>query len=878
MFWEILATFFNSRELLLGSLGITCVLKSILLATLFPYISNSKISIKSILYLVLILASAVFVDCFLFLNAANTRFLSSEALCYIAHCARTANIIFPLSLALFIQDLARIKNHIFAISLFFCGGILAFFHFIEAYSSKFLNVPLIQIDFIFFLAMGAFTLFQALSVIYRPKNRPALLTHQLKIFTFWLLIPFFLLKALINNLFIPFLSGILPNNALISLNTVFLTWAMYYCAFKLIGLRFLNAKDHISTTKRFNFVEHFKKAIERMGQATTTIELKHLTQQFFHQTFAIPDSLTHLIIFQDTYCDQGERKINLLPESPLDNLLRHTKIITRDEIEFSAFYEQKAVYQIAADFLVHLEADIFIPIYSKQQFIGCIIIDRHSRLKNFFSGAEQDEMAVFAAYLASVINLVKNRSLDSILAKEKMLTEELHLKQEELNQYRESIRSFLRVSQEQKSGVIFYRQCKFTFANQAAHSFVPFDPNLHQGHPLAQALKQVARNTEKYKTSQTITTLPDQNNRRITITALPSLENQGLILILNFPEATDLIKLQTNLLKDPSKWDYLLYLESTQAGTLINKFFPSTLETSVNAKIDLLRASLHRSCTYLTAPTEDLPDLTNLFFTLSQRKQLHLMKLKEPEKQLAQGILLFGLSQLFQAEKETPPLLEQLDKTGLLYIENIQFLSLETQTYLAEFLRYGAFRSIKDEQRTVSDVRIICSSTANLELLVNEGKFSGELWHELRRCTVNFPSVSLLPKEEFDELTLGICHQALPSEPLKRMLALTERERALLFEKKVNSLHELRHALNTLLTHKSTQSEVKITPATLPTLDNQHDEELINRAILMGKKSLQDKETMTFLWKKFQNQAKIATLLGVNRSSVNRRCQQFGLL
>ena len=33
---------------------------------------------------------------------------------------------------------------------------------------------------------------------------------------------------------------------------------------------------------------------------------------------------------------------------------------------------------------------------------------------------------------------------------------------------------------------------------------------------------------------------------------------------------------------------------------------------------------------------------------------------------------------------------------------------------------------------------------------------------------------------------------------------------------------------------------------------------------------------MTCLWNKFKNQNKIATLLGVNRSSVNRRCNVEG--
>lgn len=883
MVQAILATFFNSRELLLCALGVTFALKSILLAVIIPYVSNSKVSSKSSAYLILILLSALLVDGFLFIYSSQTYALftlSIETNILLHRFTSLTSTIFLIALSLFIENLSQKKISLTNFLLYLSGFFLLVFHFFEYSFSQIFTISVKQANHLYFFALAPTILLNALYSIYGKKIRkPALLTHQLKIFTFWLLVPVFILKALINNPFIPFLSEILPNNALISLNTVFLTSAMYYCAFKLIGLRFLNAKDHISTTKRFNFVEHFKQVIERMGQVTTTIELKHLTQQFFRQTFAIPESHTHLVIVQDSYCDQGERKINLQPESQLDEFLRRTKIITRDEIEFSAFYEQQEIFTTGARFLSDLSADIFIPIYSKNHFIGCIIIDHHARPNHFFSGAEQDEMAVFAAYLASVINLVKNRSLDAILAKEKVLTEELHLKQQELNQYRESIRSLLRVSQEQKFGIIFYRQSRFTFANQVAQLFVPFDPNLHHGHPLTQSLKQVARNAEKYKTTQTVTTLPDQNHRRITITAIPSIENQGLILTLCYPEATDLIKLQANLLKDPSKWDYLLYLESTEAGTLINSFFPAFNETAIELKIALLRASLHRTCTYLTAPPEDLPDLIRLFHTLSQSKQLHTLSLKEPEKNLEHGVSLFGLSPLLQFEKiSTDPLFKQLDKKGMLYLENIQFLSLETQQHLAEFLRHGAFSPIKDGQKIASDVRVVCSSAVNLEPLVQEGSFSGELWHELKRCVIHFPSIASLSKKEFDEITAGICYQTVTSDPLKRVLTLTEKEKAMLFEEKVESLHELRHALNTLLAHKSAEAEITINPAKSTTLDTQHQEELINRAILLGKKALKDKELMSFLWKKFQNQAKIATLLGVNRSSVNRRCQQFGLL
>ena len=57
-----------------------------------------------------------------------------------------------------------------------------------------------------------------------------------------------------------------------------------------------------------------------------------------------------------------------------------------------------------------------------------------------------------------------------------------------------------------------------------------------------------------------------------------------------------------------------------------------------------------------------------------------------------------------------------------------------------------------------------------------------------------------------------------------------------------------------------------------------HDVELTKIARL-GRKALQDEKVMAMLWDKFEkNQNKIAAFLGVNRSSVNRRCKDYNLV
>ena len=61
-----------------------------------------------------------------------------------------------------------------------------------------------------------------------------------------------------------------------------------------------------------------------------------------------------------------------------------------------------------------------------------------------------------------------------------------------------------------------------------------------------------------------------------------------------------------------------------------------------------------------------------------------------------------------------------------------------------------------------------------------------------------------------------------------------------------------------------------------PTLEI-NDPELI-KAAQLGKDCLKDSKIMAMLWNKFKNQNKIASFVGVNRSSINRRCKEYNLV
>ncbi|MDR3550275.1 MAG: sigma 54-interacting transcriptional regulator, partial [Candidatus Babeliales bacterium] len=447
----------------------------------------------------------------------------------------------------------------------------------------------------------------------------------------------------------------------------------------------------------------------------------------------------------------------------------------------------------------------------------------------------------------------------------------------EINQYKESIRSFLKNNKQKEIGIIFYKNRRFIFGNQTAKELVKININTQEGHPLTQALKQIARQVEEYKSFQTCIA-KDSDGNKLVLCGVPNLEQSNVIITIYYPEISDIIAKQLDRLKDPSKWDYLLYLETTQSGQLINQLIPGSGEQLLNFKINLLKTALSRKATLLTMADQDLVPTVELLHHISLRETLHILSLQGPEKNFDTAVKLFGMNPIFGITGQMQqPLFKKLDGTGTLFIQNIQFLAPETQEYLAEFIQYGVYRVFKSDQKISSNVRIICSTNQDLQALMQEGKFSKNLFNELKNTSMVMPSLLTLPEQELNDLAQGFTEQALKkNSAFNNILELTDREKVKLAHQRPISLQELKAKVQQALVLKSKKNEIYQETQFDPAYEIT-DPQLI-AASRLGKHALRDPQIMGLLWSKFNNQNKIATFLGVNRSSVNRRCKEYNLL
>lgn len=799
------------------------------------------------------------------------------------------------SLSLFLESLIEkqfsIKLHqkIFLItSALLCSCYLFFAFFKFNTTNVSFESTLFKIGTFYLFGVVTPSVYKAIKKI-RRNSLPKILKKQLKILIQGLIAPF-LISDFIQYYPFSFFPGQLGNYAVVSVSTTFLTLAFYYCAKKIMGLRFLNFQSHVQSSSSFNFINDFKDVLEQLGHITNKKELGHITQSFFKNAFRIQPSRTVLYLRQLHPTEPVEEEavaqtdVETMVESFINKhdtetckiatFLRQHKILITDEIEFNNFYDETVLTKELVAFLETINADVFLPIYEKNTIIAYIIVECEARPNDLYSNVERDEMVVFASYLSNIINLLQNRNLSSIIQKDKDLREELYRKHQEINQYKESIRSFLRDTKHRKIGIIFYKNKKFVFGNQAAKELISTNINTQEGHPLTKALHRLAQQAHDYKSGQT-TFAKDANGNRLVLTALPNLEHNNIIIMVYYPEISDIIKGQIDLLKDPSQWDYLLYLETTQPGKLIKQLIPGTGEELLNFKVELLKAALNKKALLLEMPEQDLSAVVELLHHVSLRDTLHALKLQASEKNAEIALRLFGINAIFGMQHDQP-LLEKLNNAGTLFIQNIHFLDLETQKYLAEFIKYGYYHQVRSEQKIFSNVRIICSTNQNLQLLIQEGKFSRPLFNELSKTKLSMPSLFLLPKNELSELADQFTEQAIQSQTFKTLLELTEKEKNKIINTCPASLQEFKTKVQQMLMKKSKKNNI-VQETFFDPAYNITDPELVSAARL-GKKALKDSQIMALLVNKFKNQNKIAAFLGVNRSSVNRRCKDYNLL
>ncbi len=713
---------------------------------------------------------------------------------------------------------------------------------------------------------------------------PKILRSQLKIFIRHLLSPYLFVEFLLASSFI--FPSIAHNlYPIITLSTILLVSAIYYCMRRVMYLRFLNFTRHVQSSGKVTIAHDFRNALEQLVQANSMQEFKHITQTLFKEFFNVPLRSTIIYIKQhenngprdnhESHLESTIEQFIAHHETLFHNFQKELRILVYDEITFSNFYEEDENNKIIINFLEAIDADIFIPLYTKKEFVAYIIISRNARPEKYYSKIEQDEMIAFGSYLANTISLLSHSNKDHIFQQEQQLINHVYHKEQLNILYKTSVRSFLRSSKEKPIGLVFFKNRHFIFANHEARKMLGVDINNQDGHPLTKLCKYMTQQVEIFKSSQTHFT-HNGDGLPIIINAMPNSDYYTTILTISYPDISDIITQHIDYLKNPNDWEYLLYLKTTRIGNLINQLIPGFEESLLSFKIELLKLCMNKHAALLNVPDDDVLPIVELVHHISLKEVLHVLDTQHTNTKIDLSAMLFGINPLLGIKTTDSPLLEKLNNVGTLFIKNIDGLPLDIQNQLAEFMQTGLFRIGKSDVRIKSNVRILCSTHQNLTRLLQEGKFSENLYNELKKNMFIIPELISFSDLAICSLADGFAEQAIKSSTYKNILTLAERDKIKLIQSRPSSLQELKMRVQNLLIHKSKKHHIYDETDFDPAYDVS-DPELFEAARL-GKYALKDPKTMSLLWQKFKNQNKIATFLGVNRSSVNRRCKEYNLL
>lgn len=102
---------------------------------------------------------------------------------------------------------------------------------------------------------------------------------------------------------------------------------------------------------------------------------------------------------------------------------------------------------------------------------------------------------------------------------------------------------------------------------------------------------------------------------------------------------------------------------------------------------------------------------------------------------------LFGVDQTNGGEGRKPGALEEAH-SGTLFIDDIADLPRETQNKILRVLVEQTFQRVGGSNKVAVDVRIVSSTTRNLEAEIAEGRFRQDLYHRLSVVPIRVPPLS----------------------------------------------------------------------------------------------------------------------------------------
>jgi len=248
-------------------------------------------------------------------------------------------------------------------------------------------------------------------------------------------------------------------------------------------------------------------------------------------------------------------------------------------------------------------------------------------------------------------------------------------------------------------------------------------------------------------------------------------------------------------------------------------------------------------------------------------------------------IELFGTEKTSEETSRKIGALEQAH-AGILYIDEVADMPRETQAKILRVLTEQQFERVGGTQRVKVNVRIISSTTQNLEAMVAEGLFREDLFHRLNVVPINIPPLAKY-REDIPELVDFFVEQISRQNGMRPRPIGEDAMAVLQAHDWPGNVRQLRNNIERLLIlSRDGDDETPISadylPAeigdTLPRLPARSSDQHIMTLPLRDAREAFEKEYLTAQINRFGgNISRTAEFVGMERSALHRKLKSLGL-
>jgi two-component system nitrogen regulation response regulator NtrX len=301
-------------------------------------------------------------------------------------------------------------------------------------------------------------------------------------------------------------------------------------------------------------------------------------------------------------------------------------------------------------------------------------------------------------------------------------------------------------------------------------------------------------------------------------------------------------------------------------------------ENIKNIKDKIKKISISESRIFINGPTGSGKELI--------ARKIH----KESKRQKGPFIVLNGALldikkyelELFGEEKSNGSIsYGALEKStgGILLIDEISEIPLETQSKILRVLIDQKFKRINGDHDISVDVRIICSSSKNIKEEIELGNFREDLYHRLNVFEINIEPL----KNRISDISLLVeyfSEKISSNYNLKKLIIDTNNNYLLNYDWPGN-VRELRNLIEriAILSPDTAEKISNIIKESLKTADIRSETQENSLSIpLKEARENFEKEYLTTQLKKFNgNISKTADFIGMERSALHRKLKGLGI-